>query len=642
MNEAINEFLGPKISKLKIKMDFFSSKYKEDELEAVCYKNFSAYYTSINDKYSRIQTVINENRQDLLSIYQESNLVYEPNSVRSEIVTNTVTNILKESSFSWISGYGGIGKSTMLKYFLLNAIKKNENIKLPVYIELKKYNRDTYREKSIPQFLFSEMKLFNFELEYDFFYEMIKTGSFLFLLDAFDEIETSLSNLFLEDISDFVNQHKNNEFIVTSRYMPSLNINGLGNCQEFKTEGLNEAQAIKLIEKLSFYDWDIRYEFIEKLKTDDLYNKYKSITQNPILLMLMLKNFGKSHNFPNELSDFFLSVFDLLAEDHDRTKIGGGFERKFKTDMTKSQLRDLFAKLCFTSYFQNRGVQREFTETDVLGLLRLPSDFAIKDLLHDFSVCLCLIYKESNRYYFVHNIFQEFYAAYYLYKKVGISKQSQFILDRLSNDDFRVIETTVNYYMELDKIENNNHYEDFIVLPFLELIEKTDGFISFDDYIFNKFSYSVKELDDRHFLKKDGSDEYMFEVDLYENISDKSLYNRTLLLKIILNNRWKIIQPKNDGHDEINNGNVQFTGFGFVIDEDVAKSDLTLLKKNLNLGEGLIKFKMKKDDFELYPKLLKRMKEIIPFYFVNVEEFKSEILDKKSNHDKMMEDILSI
>jgi len=90
-------------------------------------------------------------------------------------------------------------------------------------------------------------------------------------------------------------------------------------------------------------------------------------------------------------------------------------------------------------------------------------------LLADLITCLCIIHKEGQSYYFVHNIFQEFYAANYLYD-LDNEVQEQFFKDNFLAEDMnsRLIDTTSEYYHELDKEFNKKKLKYNIFLPVLE------------------------------------------------------------------------------------------------------------------------------------------------------------------------------
>ncbi|GAX47819.1 NACHT domain-containing protein [Pseudolactococcus reticulitermitis] len=468
-------------------------------------KNFKKYFETSIEKYNKVPTVLNDDRQELLSIYQESYLEYKKIEDNNEhivdkdrVLSSSVENLLSISNYCWITGYGGIGKSTMLKYFFLTSIiNSSEKSKIPVYIELRKYNYDPRERRGLLKFIYEEMKVLNFDLEYKYFENMVSKGRFLFLLDAFDEINSSYMTKFLIELDECMTSNCDNSFIISSRNMPKGNIDTVDGLKNFSTKGLTLEQAVSLIEKLKFYPNDLRNIFKEKL-SESLFLEYESLAQNPILLMLMLRTFAKNSNFPKEKSSFLLKVFIVLYEEHDGSKLGG-FKRELKTNCSEAEIRKLFSKFCYVTYFKYKGEKKEFSISEIKDILdKIISsekiDVDISKILYDFSVCLCLIYKEGEKYYFVHNIFQEFYAAYCLY---GFKQEEQkkfftkSLLDSKTEGrayNWRVYLTTFEYYKELDNIHKNRYFDENVVLPILEEIETAPNFLGYE-YELSEFYY---------------------------------------------------------------------------------------------------------------------------------------------------------
>lgn len=475
-----------------------------EKFETQFNKSFDNYFTTSIERYSKTPTVLSEERQDLLSIYQESYLEYkiECDGNIKEVLSSNVQNILNISQYNWITGYGGIGKSTMLKYFFITSLSENiSDGKIPVYIELRKYNFDSRERRGLIKFIYEEMNVLNFDLDYKYFEYMVSKGRFLFLLDAFDEISSSFMEQFIYELDECLTKYKDNSFIVTSRNMPKGYMDTIDQLVRYTTQGLTMDQAVSLINKISFYPKDLRFLFSEKL-SDSLFKEYYTLAQNPILLMLMLRTFGKNQNFPKEKSSFLLRVFGVLYEEHDGTKLGG-FKRSLKTGYTESEISDIFSSFCFMTYFKYKGEKKEFNyneiETILKEILRAKSkSIPIADILYDFSVCLCLIYKEGEKYYFVHNIFQEFYAAVYLYD-LDKDKQAEFFINQVikSNSsrsikyNWRIFSTTFEYFKELDKFNSKNYFEENIVLPILREIENNSRFDGYENSLFDQYGFDI-------------------------------------------------------------------------------------------------------------------------------------------------------
>lgn len=480
---AISALLNNTLIQLKDELvDFGVDNW--EKFETGFNKSFTSYFEGSFKRVKNIPFVLSgTNNIDLLSIFQPTYLKSEISHVRC--YTADLDNILKESDNAWIYGYGGIGKSTMLKYFFLKEIEKatsDNNQRIPIYIELRKYNFDSNKRREFLNFIYEEAKVLGFDLEFKYFEYMAKKGRFIFLLDAFDEISSNNMEQAATEIEELATKYSNNPILVTSRKLPFNHINNASLFHPYQTNGLSKDEAIALISRISKLPIaqlkeEVFERFINSLEVH-LYDEYQSFAENPILLFLMLQMFERNASFPTEKATFIKDSYRLLYKEHDHSKLVA-LTREFKTDLPESTMMRVISHLCFLTYFENNGKKSEFTESEILSLLdRVLNDEGksstrAEDLLADLITCLCIIHKEGQSYYFVHNIFQEFYSANYLYD-LDNEVQEQFFKDNFLAEDMnsRLIDTTSEYYHELDKEFNKKKLKYNIFLPVLEELKR--------------------------------------------------------------------------------------------------------------------------------------------------------------------------
>lgn len=164
----------------KVKQYFKDEDIKEDiNLGIACEK----YLKQTKQKYGMIKTILyNKIPQYLLSFYVCAELKYNNDEINTELVTN-VTDIGNKVI---ITGTGGLGKSTMLKYFFLSAIDYTEFI--PVMIELRSLNSRSGTDLSIKNAVYKSLCDNGFNLEEQYFEYSLSEGGYLILLDGFDEL----------------------------------------------------------------------------------------------------------------------------------------------------------------------------------------------------------------------------------------------------------------------------------------------------------------------------------------------------------------------------------------------------------------------------------------------------------------------
>ena len=576
---AISALLNNTLIQLKDELvDFGVDNW--EKFETRFNKSFTSYFEGSFKRVKNIPFVLSgTNNIDLLSIFQPTYLKSEISHVRC--YTADLDNILKESDNAWIYGYGGIGKSTMLKYFFLKEIEKatsNNNQRIPIYIELRKYNFDSKKRREFLNFIYEEAKVLGFDLEFEYFEYMAKKGRFIFLLDAFDEIASNNMEQAATEIEELATKYSNNPILVTSRKLLFNHINNASLFHPYQTNGLSKDEAIALIKRISTLpESEPREEVFEgfiKSLEDQLYDEYQSFAENPILLFLMLQMFQRNANFPTEKATFIKNSYRLLYKEHDHSKLVA-MKRQFKTDLSESTMLRVISYLCFLTYFENNGEKLEFTESEILSLLDRvlnhedSSSTRAEDLLADLITCLCIIHKEGQSYYFVHNIFQEFYAANYLYELYDESQEQFFKTAFLAeNMNSRLIETTIEYYAELDKEFNKKKLKYNIFLPVLEELEyrhkgekplkfyakdyllwiDNDGTGDFDEWT-PRFSYSLLVYLLKNFLKDFSRSNKL--IELPKNLLIKRIYS---LPSYSLNMDWYLpetLECQRDIYDEL-------------------------------------------------------------------------------------------
>lgn len=497
-------------------IDVFVEKW--EQIESNYNKNFGKYFEKTITNLNKVRTILNDRTQNLTEIFQPTALNEKIREGR-KLSEKTIEYIdflpyIKKRKYVWITGHGGIGKSTLLKHTMLTILmdeKKSKN-KIPVYIELRKYNHEEIKRGSIINFIYNEMNITGFDLDEQIFEFMLNKGRFLFLFDAYDEISSDKSQIFLQEFEDFLTKYEKNEVVISSRFMPQGHLDNFVKLYELGTNGLTKQEAIQMIEKTR-YDEEIKKEFTKSL-SEGLFDEYKSIASNPTLLLLMLSLFRENSNFPKEKSSFLIKAFEELFERHDGRKIA--YIRDFRSkDLSKYQMMKVFSAFCFLTYFDTNASQDDFSEEYIkekldriiksyswLKSLSISGD----DLLYDFRVCLCILYREGEKYYFVHNIFQEFFSAYHVYKSDEETQQKflkKYVLTEFSNKspvkrsyNYRMIQTTFDYICELDNSEEQSVIKYNLLLPLLEMIESDSSFIDYH-HLENRLRYIITSFGDR-------------------------------------------------------------------------------------------------------------------------------------------------
>ena len=524
---------------------------KWEQFDTKYNKNFERYFNKSYKDLNKMRTTLSSDVLKLTDLFQET-VLYEKSSDDYNEIYNKVTpelflEYVRNKKTVWITGHGGIGKSTLMKHTMLTILtdeKKSQN-KIPVYIELRKYNYEDDTRRKLIDFIYEEMRLSKFDLDMEMFEYMVDKGRFLFLFDAFDEIASGKSQIFLQEFEDFLKKYDENHIIISSRHIPNGSLEKFYDLHELKTRGLSKVEAVGLIKKVS-YDEEVKTKFLYSL-SEELYEDYDTLACNPTLLLLMLSLFRTSTKFPKEKSTFLLKSFEELFDRHDARKIA--FTRDFKCeDINNYQMMTIFSYFCYKTYSDTNGEQDAFSEEYVKSQLEKAINkyefldekkITVEKILYDFRVCLCIMYKEGEKYYFVHNIFQEFFSAYYIYT-LNPNQQKSFIKKYLFSEsnkkiyNSRLLNTTFDYLIELDSSGKQTSIKFNFIIPILELIEQKSEFTNYH-----------KEMPDIEcfFSHEKGTYKLSLEID-FSYLSEGNYYNTLVKLYLADSNIQGILRSE--------------------------------------------------------------------------------------------------
>ena len=447
-------------------IDFTKKKFGEAFVLGGDY--FNRYLENAKARYNRIKTIATgRDPRSILeyktgvgpkSIYIEIGVSYH----NKEIPTTTVNPLLNISHNILIEGNGGAGKSMLLRYLFLDTAEREEYI--PILLELRKINVATtekgyslslaksspstkssrkakksdkkgiekkkqnekkredelnqkFDEIPIMDLIYTCMREFDVELPKEQFEFSLRSGKYLFLMDGFDEIKERISVGTAKAIQAFTAKYPENPCIITSRPILEGKTSLLETFTVVESMPLSSIQAVQLASKIWDEDEKTK-EFCRQLEVfyyDD--EHYKSFSQNPLLLSLMFLTFMRNNSIPDHLAEFYEEAFDALYNVHD-TSNKGYYLRDFRCGiLDKSEFKKLFARFCFTTYFNQ---QYEFSRPEILTALQNAiikakyEDYVdAEDCLQDLRRAVCMIIQDGETYLFSHRSFQTYFAAFF-------------------------------------------------------------------------------------------------------------------------------------------------------------------------------------------------------------------------------------
>ncbi len=452
INKIISNIIESKVDVIANKIIGFAKRGKGKVL--VDFKMaFSSYLDNSYQKNSKIKTILYRTEPKYIYDFFVPNKLKFCGDIYDSIDTSRVLEI---SKFLVIQGTGGIGKTTLLKHFFVDSIRRN--LFIPLFFELRDLND---ADGDITTCMYESFKKLGFDLSYEMFLRALKNGEFLILLDGFDEINMEKNKNVLKKIENFSDQYRENYFIMSSR--PNNSFISLQKFSIVDACMFSKEQSLELISKIE-YDDKIKERFIDELE-NNLYETHQSFASNPLLLNIMLLTYDNYAEIPSKLHIFYANAFETLYNKHDATK--GGYKRNMKSKLSYSSFKRIFSEFCFITYIKSKY---EFTDDELeetINEIRLKSkiEFETTSFKEDLIENVCLIYKDGYKNFFTHRSFQEYFTALYI-KDLDDELQKKVAM--------HMINSRVNPFSE-DKVfsmlcdMNSVRYERNVILPILNL-----------------------------------------------------------------------------------------------------------------------------------------------------------------------------
>ena len=376
----------------------------------------------------------------------------------------SIDTLKRTSKKMIITGTGGIGKTMMMRHLFLNTASRYEELGiLPVLLPLKNY---TDKSKNLITMLYECVSEYDESITRHDLIGMLAGGKCLVLLDGYDEVPSSVLKSFETHLHHFIRSYHTLQIVLTSR--PVSSFVSLQGFTVYEIMPFTKEQALTLIDKLAFHDRQAKEKFRKDLDAR-LYDSHYQFASNPLLLTIMLMTYSTYGNVPAKQHVFYAKAYETMAREHDATK--GAYERPMHTNLTPEEFAAYFAEFCARTY---RAELLEFTETSfaeymnkVIVHRKKPIEASIRDFLKDLTDNLCIMYKEGEKYYFIHRSFQEYFTAVFFSTQMDdtLGKTGEFF-ERQPNRLYGDRTFDMLYDMIPEKVDRH------IFLPFLERLWK--------------------------------------------------------------------------------------------------------------------------------------------------------------------------
>lgn len=431
ISPIIDTWIKPKFAKILSK-----GKTSKDLIDHAFVNKFEEYLERSLQKNSKITILAFGNQpRDIERIYipltvhvEETPNLFNTNRLLSQNyrITGFNDNFIPFLGRVVITDNAGMGKSTILKYLFISAIKENKGI--PVLIELRKLTAC----HTILDHIIQELSPIDDEFDKDFILQVIKKGDFIFFFDGLDEVPGKERKAVVSDLQNFISKAGKNQFVLTSR--PESALATFSDFAQATIKPLTKDEAFDLLRK---YDSgsEIAKGIIKKLKSPKA-DHFESFLGNPFLVSLLFKSYEYKAIIPIKKHIFYRQVYDALFESHDLSK-GDSYVREKHSNLDSDDFHRVLRVLGLITVKEGRI---EYSKDDILKKLALAKSFCpgiafkLTDFLRDLLTTVPLFNSEGNYFRWSHKSFQEYFAAQYICTDAK-ADQAKMLREMYANDN---------------------------------------------------------------------------------------------------------------------------------------------------------------------------------------------------------------
>jgi predicted NACHT family NTPase len=232
----------------------------------------------------------------------------------------------------------------------------------------------------------------------------LERGQCLLLLDGLDEVPVDLRYSVAESINAFAARYSSNIFFVTMRthaYEQGVQLNGF---EPFQILPWNEEQAVQFIKNWYSESPENAEKLLKVLSSN---KNVASFVGHPILLTILVSTFDSYGRLPEKRGDLVASFVDVALGRWDQARgidLGEGY--------STSQFKQALTAIAEQMQINNGNIVQRSNAVDIIAkTIGLAPNEATKLLEALVARSGILIEAEHNKFMFVHQIVQEYFAT---------------------------------------------------------------------------------------------------------------------------------------------------------------------------------------------------------------------------------------
>jgi hypothetical protein len=367
----------------------------------------------------RVRTMFSNEPVALSSFYYPSK-VHSAQHARSPMSVNSLTDLNKDGNVL-IAGTLGQGKSMFMRHLCVQEAKTASSV--PLFIEL----RGIDGENGIDSLLRNALQLLGFtDIDGTILAFLFLSGRFVVFADGYDEVKREFALQTQHDMTLLMNQYPATRWIVSTR-PGSLadHLQTVPNLRHYYLTPLTEDDFSPFLENLKI-PAEQRLRLLSEIKGSQ--TQVKGVLTTPLMLTLLVETFGSGARIPNNLHDFYVSIFIVLVWRHDNLK--PMFQRQRATSLSNGDLQDVFEAFAFlTKEFGVSLNDEQFAEASKNAARICNKEFHPEGLKNDLTDAVCLMMRDGLKTAFIHRAFKSFLRHFSSSIKAITKSLKRFIQD---------------------------------------------------------------------------------------------------------------------------------------------------------------------------------------------------------------------
>ena len=228
---------------------------------------------------------------------------------------HNAVDLAKEKDRLYILGKPGAGKTTFLKYLVLQSLE-NKIEKIPIFISLHAWSQ---QKTPLMAYIVKEFDVCGFPDAEVFIEKILADGWAMVLFDGLDEVnvEGEQRSKIITEIRDFVRKYPKNKFMITCRIAASdYSFEGF---TDVEMADFDNSQVKIFVIKWFSHDEVKGKKFLEEIAKDE-HKGLRELAQTPLLLALLCIGFEDTMGFSARRDEVYREAFEALLKKWDTSR----------------------------------------------------------------------------------------------------------------------------------------------------------------------------------------------------------------------------------------------------------------------------------------------------------------------------------